>query len=138
MGEPVISPSLDKVYAEAGQWIRMSNTLIWSMGAILIPTSLSCIGLAQQFPLRRGFLAGASIFMFAFWVYVSNILKVTCFQARQVLMAIERSWDIPQGMALYNIHGQVGTKWYSLFKIQILALSLFIVLWVVLLTAQWR
>jgi hypothetical protein len=133
MEDPAAPESLDKVYAEAGQWLRMCNTLLWSMASILIPISIGCVGLAQKYPVQKTFLAAASIFRFAFWVYVSNIYKITSAQAREVLMAIEKAWKIPGRMALYNIHGHVGKKWYSLFHVQVLGLLLLVVLWAILL-----
>lgn len=125
--------SLDKIYAEAGQWIRMCNTIIWSMGAFLIPLSIGCIGLAQQYPPRKRFFAGASVLLFAVWVYVSNLDRTTAADARKVLMNIEETWGVPERRALYRLHGQVGLKWYSLFNAQIVCLILLATMWVVVL-----
>jgi hypothetical protein len=126
-------PPLDKIYAEAGNWVRLCNTVIWSMGAFLIPLSLGCIGLAQKYESLKRFFGGASIFLFAVWVYVSHIYKITSADARTVLMRIEETWAVPERMALYRMHGQVGLKWYSLFRVQVVGLILLVILWVVLL-----
>ncbi len=133
MGEQTIPDSLDKIYVEASQWVRMCNTVIWSMGAILIPLSIGCVGLAQQYPGLGRFFAGASVLLFAVWVYVSRLYRTTSAKARQVLMNIEQAWDIPKQMALYAMHGQVGHTWYSLFNVQIVGLVLLIILWTFLL-----
>lgn len=37
---------LDKVYKEASEWVRMCNGITWSTGTLLVPLSLSCVGLA--------------------------------------------------------------------------------------------
>jgi hypothetical protein len=132
MGEPDTN-SLDKIYAEAGQWVRMCNVITWSIGALLIPLSIGCIGLAQKYPPHKRFLAGASIVLFAVWVYVSKLYRKTAADARKVLMNIEDTWGVPEQMALYQLHGQVGLRWYSVFNVQIVSLILLALLWVVLL-----
>jgi hypothetical protein len=133
MDEQTIPNSLDKIYAEAGQWVRLCNTVVWSMGAILIPLSIGCIGLAQQYPPRSRFFAGASLLLYAVWVYVSRLYRNTAAEARQVLMNIEQTWEVPKRMALYEVHGQVGHTWYSLFNVQIVGLVLLMILWAFLL-----
>jgi hypothetical protein len=40
---PVTSvDGLDKVYAEAGQWVRLCNTIVWQMAAVFIPHFTFC------------------------------------------------------------------------------------------------
>jgi hypothetical protein len=129
---------LDKIYAEAGQWVRMCNIVIWSMGAFLIPLSIACIGLAQQYPPLKQFFAGGSVFLFAVWVYVSNLYRKTSADARKVLMNIEQAWAVPEQMALYKLHGQVGLRRYSLFNVQIVSLIILVILWMVLLLVPSR
>jgi len=124
---------LENIYYEASEWIRMCNAILWAMGTVLVPTSAACIGLALQFPNRRFFLAPASIFIFAFWVYASRLYRATSAIARQVLISIEEEWQVESKKALYHLHGQVGLKRYSLFNTQVLCLFLLIVLWVILL-----
>jgi hypothetical protein len=124
---------LEKIYIEASQWIRMCNTIIWTMGTFLVPASAACIGLALNQPDRRYFLAPASVFVFGLWVYVSRLYRATAASARQVLMKIEDEWGIKEEMALYKLHGQVGLQRYSLFNTQVLCLIILIVLWIILL-----
>ena len=124
---------LDKIYYQASEWIRMCNAILWAMGTVLVPASAACIGLALQFPDRKFFLAPASVFIFAFWVYASRLYRATAASARRVLMKIEDEWKLENEMALYKLHGQVGLKRYSLFNTQVLCLILLIALWIVLL-----
>lgn len=124
---------LEKIYSEASEWIRMCNAILWAMGTVLVPTSAACIGLALQHPERRFFLAPASVFIFAFWVYASRLYRATAASARQVLISIEEEWQVDGKNALYHLHGQVGLKRYSLFNTQVLCLILLIVLWIILL-----
>ena len=124
---------LDKIYSQASEWIRMCNAILWAMGTVLVPASAACIGLALQFPDRKFFLAPASVFIFAFWVYASRLYRATASSAREVLISIESEWKIEREMALYKLHGQVGLKRYSLFNTQVLCLILLILLWIILL-----
>ena len=124
---------LEKVYYQASEWIRLCNVILWAMGTVLVPISAACIGLALQFPDRKFFLAPASVFIFAFWVYASRLYRATAASAREVLMNIENEWEIEKKMALYKLHGQVGLKRLSLFNTQVLCLILLIILWSVLL-----
>jgi len=126
---------LDKIYIEASQWIRMCNSIIWTMGTFLVPLSAACIGLALQYPERKFFLAPASVFLFALWVYVGRLYRASAADARRVLMKIEDEWGIKDEMALYKLHGQVGLKRYSLFNAQVLCLLILIILWIILLVS---
>jgi hypothetical protein len=127
------SDKLAIIYAEAGKWINLCNTITWSMGAILIPLSIGCIGLAQQYPARRRFFAVASVFLFAVWVYVCNTFRTTAAKSRDVLINIEKTWEVPEQMSLYKLHGQIGLSRYNLFKVLIICLILLTLLWVILL-----
>ena len=124
---------LEKIYYQASEWIRLCNVILWAMGTVLVPISAACIGLALQFPDRKFFLAPASVFIFAFWVYASRLYRATAASARSVLMSIEDEWKIQSNMALYTHHGQVGLKKFSLFNTQVLCLGLLVILWIILL-----
>jgi hypothetical protein len=43
MGEAEKGRRLETVYAEASDWVRMCNTLTWSMGALLVPVSVGVL-----------------------------------------------------------------------------------------------
>ena len=133
MSEESNTDHLEKIYAEASQWIRMCNSILWTMGTVLVPVSAACIGVALEHPAQKFFLAPASVFLSAFWVYVSRLYRGTAANARQVLMKIEEEWRIKDEMALYTLHGQVGLKRYSLFNTQVFYLIILVVLWVILL-----
>jgi len=103
------------------------------MGTFLVPFSAACIGLAIEHPEQRFFLAPASVFLFALWVYVTRLYRETSASARTVLMKVEDEWGIKDEMALYKLHGQVGLKRYSLFNTQVFSLIILVVLWIILL-----
>jgi len=37
---------LERIYQEASQWVRLVNTIIWSMGTLLVPVSFGLLGVA--------------------------------------------------------------------------------------------
>ena len=129
MSREVQDVPLDKIYAEAGQWIRMCNTIIWSIGAFLITLSMTCVGLALNNPSKQRLLAVESLIAYAFWLYVSMLFRSTAAQSRSVLIAIERHWNTPNDVALYTLHGQIGMKWYSVFNMQVFTMALLVIFW---------
>jgi hypothetical protein len=110
--------NLDKVYAEAGQWVRMCNTIIWQMAAVFVTASIACVGLALNSSKLKTFFATASIILFAVWVLIARIYRTTARDARGVLLHIERSWHVPRDAAVYTMHGQIGFKRFNLFRVQ--------------------
>lgn len=126
--------NLQEIYYQASEWIRMCNNIIWNMGTFLMPLSIGCIPIVIQYPKHRFFLAPASIFIFAFWIYVSKLYRASAVSTRHVLMEIEREWGVKQEMALYNSHGQVGLSRLGLFSTQIICLVVLAVIWILLLT----
>jgi hypothetical protein len=135
----------EKIYLEAGHWVRLTITIVWSMGTLLVPVSFGFIALAlnkhSDFKFGREekkLLAIGSVFLFSFWVYVSTLYKITTKQARQTLIAIEREWGAEKGLRktekaiwLYTRQGMVGERWYGLRNLQIVALIVLIIIWVV-------
>ena len=124
---------LEKIYGEAGQWVRQVNAVVWALGSITIPLTLSCIGLALQYPKAKYFLAVASIFIFSFWIYTTLFYRQTVRAARQVLMNIEKEWEVKADNSLYVLQGQVGYRWYGVTNLQLFALVALIIAWIVLL-----
>ncbi|HEV7377128.1 MAG TPA: hypothetical protein VGN95_20595 [Pyrinomonadaceae bacterium] len=130
--------SLDKVYAEASQWVRLANTVFWTVGTILVPISFGFVGLAlnksssTQFTLvGKIFLGIGSVFLFSFWVYASSLYRHTSQKAREVLIKIEREWQVPKKMSFYERQGLIGK---DLFKLQCFSLGMLIVVWFVIIS----
>lgn len=136
---------IERIYLEAGHWVRLTNTIVWSMGALLVPVSFGFVGLAlNKYPdihferWGKTVLGVVSVFLFSFWVYVSTLYKITTKQAREALIAIEKQWaedgqcEIKKAMLLYTEQGIVGDKWYGLRNLQIVALIILLVTWVVI------
>ena len=112
---------LDKIYQEASQWVRLANTIIWSMGTLLVPISFGFVGLAlnkysgAQYQWRGKVILGVgSVFLFSFWVYASRIYKLSTHIARQVLVRIEKSWEVDKKMSLYTLQEPILNRRVSL------------------------
>ena len=104
----------DAVYSEGSNWVRMANAVTWRMAAIFLPISISCIGLSIKFPLYERFLAFASIYLFAVWVYMSIYYGNTATKVREVLIEIEKEWQIPENKGVYQKQGLLGKQLYGL------------------------
>jgi len=133
--------SIEKVYLEASHWVRLANQVVWQMGTFLVPFSFTLIGLALNKSTSltfddkgRTLLGVGSVFVFSFWVYTTFLYRHSAATARDVLVKIEKEWGIPAEMSLYTRHGKIGLQWYSLYNLQVLALVLLIVVWIVILT----
>src|SRR6185369_271025 len=128
----------EKVYVEGSEWLRMANTIIWATGTFLVALSGGCIGWALQNHNQKYFLAAASILLFSFWIYISYLYRRSALIARQVLMNIETEWMLKDETSLYKLQHRVVSGWYKLFNVQIVALIILIVLWIVLLISLRR
>lgn len=120
------SKPLDKVYQEASQWVRLANTIIWSVGTLLVPISFALVGLAlnkssgAQFTGRgKIILAVGSVFLFSFWVYASRIYKQSTNIAREVLIKIEEEWEVDKEMSLYTLQQPILNRRFRLFLVEI-------------------
>lgn len=130
------SNSLDKVYLEASQWVRLANTIVWSMGTLLVPVSFGFVGLAlnkisgAQFEGRgKAVLAIGSIFLFSFWVYASRIYRRSSIIAREVLIEIEHEWKVKGRMSLYELQMPLVKRRLGLFPLQIVTLVALVLVW---------
>jgi hypothetical protein len=140
---------LEKIYQEASQWVRLVNTIIWSMGTLLVPISFGLLGVALnktagfEFDRRGKIVLGiGSVFLFGFWVYASRIYKDSVQVARKVLTRIERKWGVEKGLALYRNQQPIINKRlpylklpYGLFHAQMITLVALILIWFFIL---WR
>ncbi len=128
---------LEKIYIEASQWVRLANTVIWSMGTLLVPISLGFVGLALNKSASTKFddagrrlLCVGSIFLFSFWVYASFLYTRTSRTAREVLVAIEKEWRVsPRHAAFYTKQKAVISTWYRLPHAQLVALGVLSGIW---------
>jgi hypothetical protein len=123
----------EKVYGEAGDWVRLANTITWTIGALVCPISAAALGFGVREPKFRPIMAVVSLFLFSFWVYASYLYRKSAVIARSTLMAIETSSLLPLEMCLYRQQGQVGMQRFSVFNMQKVTLAVLILVWVVLL-----
>ena len=146
------SRPLDKVYHEASQWVRLVNTIIWSVGTLLVPISFALVGLALNTSSGAQFtwwgkiiLAIGSVFLFSFWVYASRIYKQSTDIARGVLVKIEEKWEVDEEMSLYKLQQPILNRRfrlfsfelsYGLFSLQRVTLGGLILVWVLILVLE--
>lgn len=127
-----IPPNLDKVYAEASQWVRMANAIIWQMATVFVPASVACVGLAMAYKPGKTFFAIASPTLFAVWLFVSRLYRHSAIDARNALIEIERIWGIPDSMASYTLQGQIGLRRFNLLRVQAFVLVCLVIFWGIL------
>ena len=90
--------NLDKIYAEASQWVRMANTIVWSAGNFLIPASIAPFGAlltqaSSSFNWKHYLiLAIVSIGIAFVWLLITVVYYKTTKAARDTLKAIENKW----------------------------------------------
>lgn len=130
---------LERVYQEASQWVRLVNTIIWTMGTLLVPVSFGLLGVALnrssglQFDLRGKIVLGVgSVFLFGFWVYASRIYKKSVDVARKVLIEIEKKWmtdAAEEKFRLYEEQQNILDKQIGLFTSQVITLVGLILVW---------
>lgn len=120
--------SLERVYQEASQWVRLVNTIIWTMGTLVVPVAFGLLGVALnkssglQFDVRGKIVLGVgSVFLFGFWVYASRIYKKSVDVARKVLIEIEKKWmtdEEEKGLRFYQLQSKILDKQtFGLFKL---------------------
>ena len=138
MPVPEATPE-DKVYAEAGQWVRMVNTVIWSMGSLVLPLSFTLLGLGVRYPSfgTRMVLAIASVCLFGFWVYVSWLYGITSKDARDVLTNIEGGWGLGPDRGLYQKQAPSLKRRLNLFNVQVITLIVLVGLWLTLFATRY-
>lgn len=97
-------PRLEKVYIEAGQWIRLCNQIIWGVGSLFAPTSFAALWFSLSlgtFPQMTA-IASLSICLFAVWMIIFRIYRNSAKVAREALSSIECAWDLDNRMRFYN------------------------------------
>lgn len=122
---------LEKVYAEAGQWLRMSNQIIWAMGALFVPLSLSPFWLVIGNRAPKTIFVTASIGLFIFWIVVSSLYRRSTSETRKVLIQIEEYWGLEDGLSLYKRQDPIMRKGFSLIRFQITGLIILMALWLI-------
>lgn len=146
--EKIEGKPLDKIYLEASQWVRLANTIIWSMGTLLVPISFGFVGLAlnrassvQFTSWGKVFLGVGSVFLFSFWVYASRIYKLSSNISRKVLMKIEKEkWELEKDISLYSLQASLVDRrfkffplQFGLFSLQLATLGALVLVWVLIL-----
>lgn len=98
--------NLGRIYAEASEWLRMANNIVWSAGNLFIPLSLApfaAIATADKINNRYVcILAGISIFLIFTWIGITLVYKRSTTKAREVLCQIENTWGLSEKREVRN------------------------------------
>jgi hypothetical protein len=135
------------VYAEAGQWVRLTNTVAWAMAAFLFSMLLAPVVLALTTSIPRPLLVGASIFIAVFWLYFEYLYDRGARQARQMLIDLEAGTTFTWPK-LYTLQATIVPKgWWSthwllpdfskrptLFELLCVFCDILLVVWIVIFT----
>lgn len=80
-------------YSEASQWVRLTNTVSWTLliAAVPILVGLLAGAAATSASISKWILAGGSAFLAAVWFYVDYLYEKSTVGARMVLVAIEEA-----------------------------------------------
>jgi hypothetical protein len=125
--------ALKSIYAEASQWVRMVNTLVWTAGTVLFPIAVAAVGFAFERPSLKWPLAVGSLAVHGFWIYITYTYGHSAGIARDALMEVERRWGIPNTSptSFYGRQGHVGRTRRGLPAIQRVLLAALIVAWLI-------
>lgn len=110
----------EKVYETATNFVILANNVTWGLAAILLPMSLTCIGLSFKFPQYKIYLAIASIYLYFFWAYMSVYYGLKANNLRKSLIKIEENWEIPVEKSCYRTEGLVAYNKFGLLTFIIL------------------
>lgn len=89
----------------------MANNLTWAIAAIVFPISLSCLGLAAEYPAHKIKLAIGSNILVLFWVFASVYYGVLATNLRKAMMKIEEEvWNLEDDKGFYLTQKLVGYK----------------------------
>ncbi len=124
------------VYQEAGHWLRMANTLTWSIGAIFMPMILGAVVLAlrKEKCSDKLLLAGGSFLVWFVWFCMIMLYRRSTAPVRTVLETIESEWGLDPKNAFYSSQGPLfnkpmGPKDIMVIFTIVLLLGWIIVLW---------
>lgn len=130
--EASVHPLAERIYGEASHWVRMANTLTWTIGGLFVPSSLAAVALVVSRPVPepgRVLLAVASLALFGFWIYVSRLYGTSAAIARDVLEHIEASLRVPEQGSLYRLQRPVTRQGVTLKKVQELSFLALLAVW---------
>jgi hypothetical protein len=138
----------EKVYEQAGEWVRLGNTITWTTGALFIPLALGALPIAMGMTdagaraagdIRKvSVLAIASILLYLLWVYIAWLYRVSVMQAREVMIRIEEAQSVPVDRSLYRIQGQPSKRGLSLAGVQYLTGLALVLIWGIYLAMLFR
>lgn len=104
------------VYLELVQWVRMTNNIIWSVGAILIPIAMSAFAYALSHKDIYLPLAIGSWLVWGVWLYIVYFYGYTAGMCRISLSKIEEEEGLDPAHSIYTgqnkvFYGKFGFKY---------------------------
>jgi len=118
-------------YSEAGNWVRMANTVTWTLAGVFAAILVAAIYMAMTTSVPRWLLVSISVVVGGFWFWIDRVYENTAVAARNILVGLERTKGF-EGMRLYTEQSKAIPGWYST-NIHLLAiLALLLVGWVII------
>ncbi|WP_072909738.1 hypothetical protein [Malonomonas rubra] len=121
-----------KVYEHASNWLRMANTLAWTLSGIFIPLSLGCFALAIKNHEYVWFFAVGSIIFYSVWAYIIYYYSLPTKCSREALIALEEKWGIEKNLCFYKNQGFLYKQAHGLLTVQILVFIIILTGWALL------
>lgn len=117
------------IYLESSQWVRMANNIIWTVGAIFIPISLSAFAYALThkeiyFPLALG-----SFLVWGVWMYIVYFYGYTAGKCRIAIAKIESECNLDSIHSIYTEQNQIFYGKFGLKNGFIVITVLFVQVW---------
>ncbi|MGB9187127.1 MAG: hypothetical protein WCB34_03940 [Methylovirgula sp.] len=118
------------VYAEAGHWVRMTNTVAWTLMQVLGPILVAAfIAALTGTAIPKCFLALGSALIAAAWFYVDFHYEKSANTARQMLIGIEAAAGFSDDRKFYTAQARGVPCVHSL--------NLFLMCFLVVLFVAW-
>jgi hypothetical protein len=112
------------VYAEAGHWVRMVNTVTWTLMLAVAPALIGLIVAAHtSTTIPKWIFAVGSGIIALLWLYFDYLYEVSANKARAFLSGIEQTKNF--GHKLYDQQQKIVP---SIYSINIISLCLVVVL----------
>jgi hypothetical protein len=122
-----------QIYVQASNWLRMTNTMAWTVTSVFFPLSLGCFALAINEPSYAWLFASGSIILYIIWMYMIFFYSIPANICRDALEEIEYKWKLADKEKIYTRQGKLYKKKYGALTAQIIFFVIIIMGWVFLL-----
>jgi len=84
-----LTPKQQAAYSEAGNWVRLSNSITWAMAAIFPSLAVTPLYFSLTTRVPKPLLVLFSVAVAVFWIYVEYLYEKGSTHARDTLAKIE-------------------------------------------------